>query len=135
MKVKSATFYQAIKLGDGNQHNTVYDVAEQSLDVKYKGVEMHFKNGLMMITGKHCDRWKESNKDKVYFVGITNIRGFEVEESELIETPFEAYLEKKAGSDTPTRNEMMDYLRTKGIKFAGNIKNVDLVKLCDGLKP
>jgi len=127
MKVKSATFYQAVKLGDGRQHNTVYQPSQAGFDEKYKGVKMFFKNGLMMITGKENREWISKGKaDSVIFVGITNIRGFEVEEEELEGTPFKAALGKE---EAPARSDMMDFLREKEIKFAGNIKNVDLIVL------
>lgn len=128
MKVISATFYQAVRLGDGNQHNTIYPVSETSMDKKYEGIEMFFKNGLMMITGKECPRWSPENRDKVYFVGITNIRNFCVEPEEIKGTPFAECGVKKI---YPSRKEIRDFLKEKGIKFAGNVTNGKLEELYD----
>ena len=128
MKVNSATFYQAVRLGDGNQHNTIYPVSEGSMDNKYEGVEMYFKNGMMVITGKDARNWLPQNKELVYFVGITNIRNFCVEPKEVKGTPFDGCVAKK---DYPTRKDMMDFLREKNVKFAGNITTDNLKKIYD----
>lgn len=121
MKLKSVSFYQAVSLGDGRQHNTVYEA--RGNDIKYKGVEIHFKNGMVVVTGKDCPTWKTENREKVYFVGITNVRGMETDAESVKGTPFEEYLPK---GEAPTRKEMMDYLKGRGKKIANNVKNESL---------
>lgn len=129
MKVNSATFYQAVRLGDGNQHNTVYPVSKDSMDDKYKDVHMSFKNGMVVVTGQKCQRWLEKNRTKGYLVGITNVRSLEVNLSELKGTPFEDCVPD--GIVYPTRKVMMNFLREKKVGFAGNIKAIKLEELYD----